>query len=455
MRRFAIICTENPGATEKRAVAILSELLLNINLEYPICLSKQDALPEDYTPIVFTFNDGGDPLSYPEEYRITVKDEKITVCGHDEGGILYGAIDLYQIYLNPIFYIDATNNGRKRFDEPMKDFSRTSRPSVRERGIWTWGHVIYDYRGFIDNMVKLKMNSIIIWNDFVPYNIDEIIDYAHASNISVILGYPWGWDQRCKELSLSSLEGLGTRIYERFIKEFSHLNIDGIYFQTITELNEDNLEGVIVAEAITNFVNDTVSLFYSSHPDLLIEFGLHATSVKNRLEFLTKVDKRVRIVWEDFGAMPFAYNANDVENYEETKALAMRCATLRGEDDAYGVVTKSVCCLDWSEFTHPKGAQNIGVSSSAVKENRIARKRRVMRLSTAGWLLNGEKALDTVRALVDLKSGDLSVNALVEDGMFETRIPYSVALFAEMLWDSEADYRDIVKRVSLVDHIEF
>jgi hypothetical protein len=206
---------------------------------------------------------------------------------------------------------------------------------------------------------------------------------------------------------------------------------------------------------VTDFVNDTVKRFYKTHPDLLIEFGLHATSVKNKLEFITKVDKRVRIVWEDFGAMPFAYNANDLRNYEETKALAEKCATLRGADDDFGVVTKAVCCLDWSEFVHPKGPQNIGVSSLAVRENRIARKARVMRLATSGWILNGEYALDTVRTLVKAKSGDFSVNALVEDGMFGVSIPYSIALFAEMLWDADTDYRDIVKRISLLLHIEF
>jgi hypothetical protein len=44
---------------------------------------------------------------------------------------------------------------------------------------------------------------------------------------------------------------------------------------------------------------------------------------------------------------------------------------------------------------------------------------------------------------------------LVEDGMFGVSIPYSAALFSEMLWDSDADYREIVKRISLLGQVVF
>ena len=173
MRRFAIIHSAKPSEIEKRAIAILSELLLNINIEFPICIAEGEALPDGYTPIKLGYD--RETLSSCEEYRISVKDEKINVFGFDGSGLLYGVVDLYAVYLNPIFYVEVTNNGRKRFDESLRDFERTSRPSVKERGIWTWGHVIYDWRGFIDNMVKLKMNSLIMWNDRVPFNIKEII----------------------------------------------------------------------------------------------------------------------------------------------------------------------------------------------------------------------------------------------------------------------------------------
>lgn len=44
-------------------------------------------------------------------------------------------------------------------ESPLPDFELNSRPAVKNRGIWTWGHVIYDYRSFIDNMVMLKLST--------------------------------------------------------------------------------------------------------------------------------------------------------------------------------------------------------------------------------------------------------------------------------------------------------
>ena len=51
-------------------------------------------------------------------------------------------------------------------------------PDHKRRSIFTWGHPINDYRNYIENMARLKLNQLIIWNDFVPINAKEIIDYA-------------------------------------------------------------------------------------------------------------------------------------------------------------------------------------------------------------------------------------------------------------------------------------
>ncbi len=458
MNKIAIIHPEKPNKTICRAVDFLSQFVLDFTLEYPFCFSENVAFDEPYTYIYIGTKENNPwlkersscTLTKKEEYSISIKDDTVLIEGYDDAGVLYGVMDFYNKYLIPQRY-----EGNKLFEAPLCEFSLVSSPDVVERGIWTWGHVIYDYKHFLDNMAQLKLNSIIIWNDFVPFNIQEIIEYAHALCIKIILGYSWGWDQRCKEISLSTLNGKSCEIFEKFEKEYSHLDIDGIYFQTVTELNEEFIDGVLVAEAVTNFVNRTSALFYSKYPELLIEFGLHATSVKNRLDVISGVDKRVRIVWEDLGTFPFAYGGEKFKNFDETLTLALKAATLRGADDNYGIVPKSMTCLDWTAFKHPAGAQNIGVSSKAMKENRIIRKRMSWRNSIAGWLVNGEYALKTFRELIKVKNGDLSINVLLEDGMFEEKIMYPIALYSEMLWSSETDYKELVGNVAIREYVEF
>ena len=79
------------------------------------------------------------------------------------------------------------------FNEPLPECSYTETTDNKTRSIFTWGHSTNDYRSYIDNMARLKFNEIVFWNDYIPLNIDEIIDYAHSYGIKIILGYSWGW----------------------------------------------------------------------------------------------------------------------------------------------------------------------------------------------------------------------------------------------------------------------
>ena len=70
-------------------------------------------------------------------------------------------------------------------------------------------------------------------------------------------------------------------------------------------------------------------------------------------------------------------------------------------------------------------------------------------------MINGEYALRAFKELIDIKGGDLSINVLIEDGMFEEQITYPAALFSEMLWDSGADYSTLVRDVVIREYVEF
>ena len=60
-----------------------------------------------------------------------------------------------------------------------------------------------------------------------------------------------------------------------------------------------------------------------------------------------------------------------------------------------------------------------------------------------------------VQTLCRSKDGDLSVFALVEDGLFEENIMYPVALYSEMLWSAFSDVKDIIKEVGLRGYVLF
>ena len=466
MKKFVIVAPQHPSEILKRAIEMLSKTLCEYTLEFPICLSDADNIAFDEYRIIYIGTKANNKyiskhssvsLDTAEEYHISVKNDTSIIEGHDDAGAPYGAIDFYNRY---IVKFEHQNNDMQyciNFFEHDKlpEFDYRSAPSIKERGLWTWGHVIYDYKGYIDNMMMLKMNSIIIWNDFLPVNAKDIIEYAHARNVKVIWGFSWLWDTNCAKFDMANVMNESRGIYEKFEREFADLDVDGIYFQTFTELHTDNIDGVIIADAAAKFVNNTAKYFYDGHPDIEIQFGLHALSVKNRLEFLKSVDPRIRIVWEDCGAFPFAYLPDRIDNFDQTVEFTRRIASLRGENDKFGAVTKGFTKLDWSKFVHAEGPQYIGVSTERTKRNRVEHQASVWKYLQAYWLVNADKALEMMKVISDVKSKDACVYALVEDGMFEENLMFPVALYAEMLWNSSADVKELISSVALRSYVVF
>ena len=463
MKKIAIIYGKVENGVQKKAVEVLSKILLDYTYEYPCCFELGTDIPADCRKIYIGTKASNSyikanskaTLSHGDEYSISVKNEVVIVEGYDDSGVLYGCIDFYNKYIIKCEFPHTDKYRINCFEKPLPDFEYSSYPSVSDRGIWTWGHVIYDYRNFIDNMVMLKMNTIIVWNDFVPVNAKEMVEYAHSCGIKVIWGFAWGWDTNCRKIELDRLCERSSGIFEKYEKEYSKLGGDGIYFQTATEVNTEENNGIIIAEAVTSFVNKTAALFYEKYPDLEIQFGLHATSVKTKLKYISKVDKRIRIVWENCGSFPFSYIPNDVECFGKTVDFVKEIAVLRGNDDSFGAVTKGLTKLDWSKFEHMDGSGFIGTSSKSMKADRVTRKSKIWRYLQAYWLTNADKALEMVKVMSKAKNGNLCVTALIEDGMFEENIMYPAALFTEMLWNADADIKELMSEVALRSFVDF
>lgn len=464
MKKITVIYGKAETGLQRKALEMLSRFLVEYTLEYPALYSADAFAEEKDRRYIFIGRRGENPylkragefvLSHEEEYRITVKDGAVYIEGFDDAGVLYGCIDFFDRYIVHVEYPDTDRYHVNAFERELPDFSHSSYPKVKNRGLWTWGHVIYDYRGYLDNMVKLKLNTLTVWNDRVPFNAKEFVAYAHDCGIKVIFGYSWLWSTECAKIPLDKLCDFSEGIFEQYEREYSALGADGIYFQSATELSEEKIGGIVIAEAVTNFVNHTAELFFKKYPELELQFGLHATSVKNKLDFIKMTDPRIRIVWENCGSFPFSYVPSDVSDFESTVDFVKKIAVLRGENDCFGVVTKGLTKLDWAVFEHPDAPLYVGVGTKELYQNREMRKRKIWKYLQAYWIAYADKAEEMVRVMQKAKKGGLYISALLEDGMFEKTVMYPAALYAEMLWDCSQDIKTLLSTVALRSCVEF
>lgn len=393
-----------------------------------------------------------------EGYMINVskaegEEQKISIIAEDEINLLYAVSDFknkYIPYAKDSSSLEPGYSFNKLFEEPMKEYELIEKPKIKERGLWTWGYVIYDYKKYIDNMVTLKFNTLIIWNDYLPANINEIISYAHENGVKIYLGFAWGWDTGLKDReTILHTDEITKSVLNTYEKEYMDLECDGIYFQSFTEVHDETLNGMDIAQTVTDFVNKTAGLIFEKNPNLKILFGLHATSVKNKLDIIKNVDNRISIIWEDMGAFPYSYNPAYIEGFEETRNLTRKAQNLR--DGGFGAVLKGVYCLDWFNFKHQEGKFMLGVYDKNYLKQRLEGKKDVIRRIQAFWIKNAKYAHEMIKEFNE----NAMITVLAEDGVFEDFINYPIALYSEMLWNSNRSIDDIMCETAMMQDVEF
>lgn len=459
-----VIVYGNYSGIQINAIKYLSETVLDYTGKFPVCISHTEFKEDENSRYIFIGTKENNPyikklsekkLTHREEYYIKVFNDNAIIEGSDEGGVLYGCIDFYGKYIVNYRNTHAKDYFKNIFENKLPDFEYSSYPLIRDRGLWTWGHVIYDYKGYIDSMVRLKMNTVIIWNDYVPVNAAEMIEYAHNSNIKIFWGFPWGWDTACDKIDIKSLDKLCDSVIEEYEKSYAKLGGDGIYFQSFTELSQETIGGILIAQAVTDFVNQTAEKLFKKHPTLELQFGLHATSVKERLDYIKNINPKITITWENCGAFPYDGIPQNIKNFDNTCDFTKKIISLRGENEKFGAVPKGFTGLDWSAFEHQGGRYYLGHSSEHMQADRLRRKENIWRYVQAYWLKNADKALEMIRLMQNESNGNICITALVEDGMLERRLYYPVALFAQMLWDCSAALSDIMCETALNSYVTF
>lgn len=337
------------------------------------------------------------------------------------------------------------------FDEKLINHTLASAPKAEKRSVFAWGHPINDYRAFLQSMARQGLNQLILWNDHKPLNAKEIVDYAHAYGIELIWAFSWGWIEGChriQSIDEDYLKHVKAQVLDIFERDYADAG-DGIYFQSFTELNSETIGGKIVAEVVTDFVNDVAGELLEKHPDLHIQFGLHANSVRNRLEPISHVDKRIEIIWENGGVFPFDKGIVRIEDedayqkkFEETLTFTEKILTLRGTDAPTGIMFKGFMKLDWSQFVNQSGPFLLGENAPEIQEHDKRLRRDAWRAFSADWLKNGGYA----KQFCDFihQHATQSVN-LCMAGLFDGGVYLPQAICSELFWNSDRTYEDIVK----------
>ncbi len=362
----------------------------------------------------------------------------VVIAARSPQGVLYGVETFNSQILGSQALPEklSPENLRAALDQ-LADFCVEDYPRVKERGIWTWGYVIYDYRRLLDHMARLRLNSLTLWNDMPPINADQVIAYAHSRGIQVILGFPWGWGMDYDLSNPADRQHIEEEVLEHYRDKIASLGADGIYFQTLTEHTTTEMGGRSVAAITCEMVNQVAGRLYEAAPGLNIQFGLHATSIQDHFGDLKDLDPRVSIIWEDVGALPYTYIPKLEgwgRSFAKTIQYSSELAALR-PGAPFGLVPKGWTNLDWpDEFEHHPQYLLGARAPGAIRRRAEQIQPRWEKINTL-WLNHYEYAIAFYQSLLEVTQGNIIAQALIEDGLLEECIQPAAALYAETLWN--------------------
>ncbi len=481
-KRWMLVTDNYNGITKRAADMLYAEIssLVNYVLSAKLLTEITEAEANEYNLIVVgeaTGNDIFEKLmtreslnipTFAESYGIyvgeafTPESQIIAIAGRDSRGVLYGCMDFCNKYLGNVLHRNGDLWDEDFFKFPfarkLNPFKSSSSPSIKTRAIWTWGHVIYDYKNFFLNMARLRLNEVVIWNDYLPLNARDVVEYAHSLGIKLIWGFAWGWGTDCADilhnLDQNSLKKLKADVIETYKNEYAYTDCDGIYFQSFTELHTDMVDEKCIAEVVVDLVNEISAELFNISPDLHIQFGLHATSVKNHTDIISRVDKRIHIVWEDCGAFPFNYYPDAVDDFDTTAELTSKLTKLRGENERFGAVFKGMLKLDWTRFKHFTSSYILGERTNVFTQERLISKNKIWKKIQSDWLKNAEY-VRKITELIASGGDEVILQALIEDALFERKIMFPAALYAEILWSPNRPINDMIAEVAGYPCVEF
>lgn len=389
-----------------------------------------------------------DPAAIPADGFILQKRDNpqypgkqlVLIAGSNAAAVLYGVVTLVDDVL--LSQTPRDNNAvisdTDVFGVPMKDFTMTDAPASRIRSVFTWAHPIGNMYEYFRNMARLKFNRVYMWNEFPPVNAAEIVNYAHSWGIETFWGFAWGWSTNCPGTDTADLDALRKNILDEYYDVWAKLPGDGIYFQSFTEMVQREINGRSVADCVIELVNGITGELLKKDPALKIVFGLHASSVKDDLEIIARSDARLEILWEDCGNFPFNC-INEVPTPGKDLAFVR---DLFAQNHFMGLVYKCQLTQKWADFAHQSGAYILGHNGSKMQTNDLAVTESSWRNYKAVWSEHGKIAYDLAQVIQSEGGPDVEMNVAAQ---LNGPIHWPTALTAELFWNSNRNYIEIVK----------
>ena len=316
-------------------------------------------------------------------------------------------------------------------------------PQTPVRSVFSWGHEMDDYRATFREMARARFNRIIIWNNQRVINARDVVEEAHSWGIKVFWGFAWGWSLHCDTADIHNLGKLSDAIIDEWHRIWKPMGGDGIYFQSFTETDRQELAGRSIAEAVVELVNMTAKRIHEEAPETEIVFGLHSNSIRKpgATDFIAKTDPSLEILWENCGGFPF-WEGNGRTGGPDNEF----CEKILALTPSVGFVWKAQLYLDWKNWIEPAGPFMLGCAGRRMREYHQSIMQPMQCSFDNDWFQNGKFAWESIRRLRAAKRPPKEFNAVPYNNP-----PFGLALFceAELFWNSDDPWEKILMRARM------
>lgn len=442
--------------------------------------------------VTFRLRIDPDAFDAKEHYLIDIgRSGDATITGADPRGLLWGVRDFQHYYGRE--WLKGLGSGST---EP---FSTESGPALDHRGLWSWWYGCSDPFAYIDRASEWKLNTVIFWNRGVPMNADRLNAYAETRGVDIWWGFSWGWvaddfkdaspalaeelmalyEKQKREISpdLQNLDLLDPAtppafkkyVLDIFEKQYSWIpDIDGIYFQTATEMINPRLQSksADLGEAVVASIKPIMEALHEKYPDLVIAAGIHNTGTEETYRALRNLPEYCTIIWEE-GV-----------TWAPSREIAAEQMTYRGQNERYGgiyritmncgmvfrdVMVRGEPFRNWLprverlwqyiENGQPEGsARGFKIFSDEGKEVGVPCSSD-WRPMTNGTLLDNPNAAHLLTWSTDLVNGppmEKDLFLIVEAGLIDLKMRRVPAMCAEIIWDPTRDRAELERLCSMI-----